>query len=128
MCSRWSRRGTILKIRCDGDKKKRYLIRVNDSAALGDEPEDPGVRAADAMQAAYFRAMLARERDEIDTELEKSRRRLQASMKTGESFELHRQQRWMREHESHRCHLDWMISGLDRRFNSVWSDLAAESD
>ena len=96
----------------------RYLTCVSESVMLGDQRE---ARVADAMQAAYFRGVLAKERDEIGTELVKSRRSLETSLATNEPFEIRQRRRVVREQESQLRHVDWMISRLERRFNSVWT-------
>jgi hypothetical protein len=49
-------------------------------------------------------------------------------LETSEPLEIRQRRRLVREQESQLRHVDWMISRLERRFNSVWLDFAAGLD
>ena len=81
---------------------------------------------ADAMQAAHFRGVLAEHRAHLDATLAKARTRLETYRRAGDRFEAHKLQRKIREHEDELGQLDWLISGLDRRYAGAWADLEGE--
>jgi hypothetical protein len=80
-------------------------------------------RAADASQAAYFRGLLADQREETVSDLERSRARLRECME-GEQVGLRAMARMrfdVRELEAKKRELDRLIAALDRRFSARWS-------
>jgi hypothetical protein len=80
-------------------------------------------RAADASQAAYFRGLLADQREETVSDLELSRARLRECME-GEQVGLRAMARMrfdVRELEAKKRELDRLIAALDRRFSALWS-------
>jgi hypothetical protein len=81
-------------------------------------------RAADASQAAYFRGVLADQREETMGELTRSHARLRDRM-TGEQVvglrAMARMRIDVRELEAKKRELDRLIAALDRRFSALWS-------
>ncbi|PXW98248.1 hypothetical protein [Mycolicibacterium moriokaense] len=81
-------------------------------------------RAADASQAAYFRGVLADQREETMSELARSHTRLRDRM-TGEQVvglrAMARMRIDVRELEAKKRELDRLIAALDRRFSALWS-------
>jgi len=81
-------------------------------------------RAADASQAAYFRGLLADQREETLTDLARSRYRLRDGMAGGQVVGLRAMARMrsdVRELEAKKRELDRLIAALDRRFSALWS-------
>ena len=80
--------------------------------------------AADASQAAYFRGVLADQREETMSELARSHTRLRDRM-TGEQVvglrAMARMRIDVRELEAKKRELDRLIAALDRRFSALWS-------
>ncbi|HEX4587476.1 MAG TPA: hypothetical protein VH185_05860 [Mycobacterium sp.] len=83
-------------------------------------------QAADAMQAAYFRGVLADHRAHLEAALTKVRSQAETHEEAGNRFEVHRLRRQVREHNFELSQVDWLISGLDRRYTQAWADLRAE--
>jgi hypothetical protein len=84
-------------------------------AVLGAET----ARAADASQAAYFRASLADERQTVSAQLRQAKARLRACTEHQETVGLRGMARArfrVRDLESQLLELDRMIIALDRRF------------
>ena len=82
------------------------------------------MRAADASQAAYFRQSLADEREQVETDLARSRTRLREFLEGAQVVGLRSMARVraeVRELEAHHRELDRMIGALDRRFSAMWS-------
>jgi hypothetical protein len=81
-------------------------------------------RPADASQASYFRGLLADQREQTVSDLERSRARLHECM-TGEQVvglrALARMRFDVRELEAKKRELDRLIAALDRRFSAQWS-------
>ena len=80
-------------------------------------------RAADASQAAYFRGLLADQREETMSELALSRARLRDCMAGEQVVGLRTMARMrsdVRELEVKRRELDRLIAALDRRFSALW--------
>ena len=81
-------------------------------------------RAADASQAAYFRGVLADERDHVANSLVRSRMRLRACVEGEKVVGLRAMARMrsdVRALEARHRELDRLIAGLDRRFSSLWA-------
>jgi hypothetical protein len=81
-------------------------------------------RAADASQAAYFRGLLAAQREETMSELARSHARLRESMAGEQVVGLRAMARMrsdVRELEAKKRELDRLIAALDRRFSAIWS-------
>lgn len=81
-------------------------------------------RAADASQAAYFRGLLADQREDTSSHLARSHDRLRDSM-AGEQVAglraMARMRSDVRELETKKRELDRLIAALDRRFAALWS-------
>jgi hypothetical protein len=81
-------------------------------------------RAADASQAAYFRRLLADQREETVSDLERSRTRLRECMEGEQVVGLRAMARMrfdVRELKAKKTELDRLIAALDRRFSAPWS-------
>jgi ribosomal protein S14 len=81
-------------------------------------------RATDASQAAYFRGLLAGQRQETVSDLALSRARLRDCMAGGQVVGLRTMARMrsdVRELETKKRELDRLIGALDRRFSALWS-------
>ena len=81
-------------------------------------------RAADASQAAYFRGVLADQREETTSELARSHARLRECMAGEQVVGLRTMARMrsdVRELETKKTELDRLIAALDRRFSALWS-------
>jgi hypothetical protein len=81
-------------------------------------------RAADVSQAAYFRGVLADERETATTELAHARERLRAVTEGNQVVGFRgmtRARSRVRELEHQLRELDRLISALDRRFAARWS-------
>ena len=81
-------------------------------------------RAADASQAAYFRGLLADQREDTVSDLEGSHSRLRECMACGQVVGLRTMARMrsdVRELEAKKRELDRLIAALDRRFSALWS-------
>jgi hypothetical protein len=81
-------------------------------------------RAADASQAAYFRGLLADQREETVNDLARSRARLRECMEGQQVVGLRTMARMrfdVRELEAKKRELDRLIGALDRRFSALWS-------
>jgi hypothetical protein len=81
-------------------------------------------RAADASQAAYFRGLLADQREETASDLACSRARLRDCMAGEQVVGLRAMARLrsdVRELEAKRRELDRLIAALDRRFSALWT-------
>jgi hypothetical protein len=82
------------------------------------------MRAADASQAAYFRGLLADQREETTSELARSRARLRECMAGEQVVGLRAMARMrtdVRELEAKRRELDLLIAALDRRFSALYN-------
>lgn len=90
---RWSRYGTAVTL-------------VDPAAA----------RAADAQQAAYFRASLCDERSELLSEIMKRREDVARRSQHGSTHAVHRLRSQLRSAESQLRYVDRLIAGLDHRF------------
>ena len=85
---------------------------------------DGATRAADASQAAYFRGLLADQRQETVSDLARSHDRLRECMAGAEVVGLRTMARMrfdVRELEAKKRELDRLIAALDRRFSALWS-------
>ena len=88
---------------------------------------DSGVNAtlaADAKQAAYFRAFLADEREQVGHNLLRSRLQLRACVEGEKVVGLRTMARLrsdVRELEAEQRDLERLIAKLDRRFSSLWA-------
>jgi hypothetical protein len=81
-------------------------------------------RAADASQAAYFRGLLADQREESMNALARSHARLRECTAGEQVVGLRTMARIrsdVRELEAKKRELDRLISALDRRFSALWS-------
>ncbi len=81
-------------------------------------------RAADASQAAYFRGLLADQREETMSELARSRARLRDRTAGEQVIGLRAMARMrsdVREFEAKKRELDRLIGALDRRFSALRS-------
>jgi hypothetical protein len=81
-------------------------------------------RAADASQAAYFRGVLADEREQVADTLVRSRKRLRACVEGEKVIGLRAMARMrsdIRALEARHRELDRLIAGLDHRFSSLWA-------
>jgi hypothetical protein len=87
---------------------------------------EAAARITDALQAAYFRAVLSEHRAHIDAVLTKVFARIETHREAGDRFEAHKLLRQMRELEDERGQLDWLIIRLDRRYREAWADLEVE--
>lgn len=88
--------------------------------------EAAAARIADALQAEYFRGVLAEHRAHIDASIVKVRTQIDNRRESGDRLEVHRLQRQLREHEDELGQLNWLIDGLERRYSETWADLDAE--
>jgi hypothetical protein len=82
------------------------------------------MRAADASQAAYFRGLLADQREDTVSQLERSRARLRECMQAEQVVGLRTMARMrfdVRELEAKKRELDRLMAALDRRFSALWS-------
>jgi hypothetical protein len=83
-----------------------------------------GADAADASQAAYFRGVLADEREQVADNLARRRARLRACAEREKVVGFRTMARLRAEvralETSHRD-LDRLISALDRRFATLWA-------
>jgi hypothetical protein len=77
-------------------------------------------RAANALQAAYFRAVLAERRAGLDAHLDQIQHEIQTTMDTGAHTPAHILQRTLREQNDELRHLDQMIAAPDRRYSALW--------
>jgi hypothetical protein len=80
--------------------------------------------AGDASQAAYFRGILADEREQIAVNLARSRARLRACADREKVVGLRAMARlraYVRALESSHRDLDRLIAALDRRFSTLWA-------
>jgi hypothetical protein len=81
-------------------------------------------RAADASQAAYFRGVLAHEREQVAGNLLRSRVELRACVEGEKVVGLRTMARMrseVREFEAKQRDLDRLITALDRRFSTLWA-------
>ena len=81
-------------------------------------------RVADASQAAYFRGLLADQREETVSDLELRRARLRECMEGEQVVGLRAMARMrfdVRKLERKKRELDRLIAALDRRFSALWS-------
>jgi hypothetical protein len=81
-------------------------------------------RAADASQAAYFRGLLAKQREDTTCELARSHARLRECMAGKQVVGLRTMARMrsdVRELKAKKRELDRLIAALDRRFSALWS-------
>lgn len=79
--------------------------------------------AADASQAAYFRGVLADEREQVAASLARSRARLRAGAEREKVVGLRTMARLrteVRALEAGQRDLDRLIAALDRRFSALW--------
>jgi hypothetical protein len=82
-----------------------------------------GADAADASQAAYFRGVLADEREQVADNLARSRARLRACAEREKVVGLRTMARLradVRALEAGQRDLDRLITALDRRFSTLW--------
>lgn len=80
--------------------------------------------AADASQAAYFRGVLADEREETVSHLARSHARLRECMAGEQVVGLRAMARLrseIRELEAKKRELDRLVAAVDRRFSALWS-------
>jgi hypothetical protein len=80
--------------------------------------------AADASQAAYFRGVLADEREQVADNLARTRLRLRACAEREKVIGLRTMARLrsdVRELEARQRELDRLIAALDRRFSALWA-------
>lgn len=88
---------------------------------------DKPASAADSLQAAYFRGLLADERVLVAARLHKERAALEALRAADDdSLLLRRAERGVRATESEHRDLDRLIDDLDRRF-AAWRFEGSES-
>jgi hypothetical protein len=89
-------------------------------------PQQPAVgaddRAADALQAAYFRELLADRLASINEDLASFDARLAALLGSGDQFALGALRRQIRFKEGEHRELGRLISALDRRFGTRWTN------
>jgi hypothetical protein len=81
-------------------------------------------RAADASQAAYFRGLLADQREDTVSDLARRHDRLRECMAGEQVVGLRAMARMrfdVRELEAKKRELDRLIAALDRRFSALWS-------
>ena len=81
-------------------------------------------RAADAAQAAYFRGVLADEREQVAGNLARYRARLRACAEGEKVVGLRTMARMrseVRDWEARQRELDRLIAALDRRFSPLWA-------
>ena len=81
-------------------------------------------RAADAAQAAYFRGVLADEREQVAGNLTRNRARLRACAEGKTVVGLRTMARMrseVRDWEARQRELDRLIAALDRRFSALWA-------
>jgi hypothetical protein len=97
-------------------------------AAMTVEVRWPPANAADASQAAYFRAALTDQRQTVTAALGQAQTRLRACVERQEHQEpvglraMARARFQVRELEHQVRELDRMIAALDRRYSPSWSD------
>jgi hypothetical protein len=89
-------------------------------------PSEDAAQVADAMQAAYFRSVLADHRAHLDAELTKLRSQAETDEEAGDLLALHRLRRQIRGHTSELREVDWLISGLERRYAKAWANQDAD--
>jgi hypothetical protein len=80
-------------------------------------------RVAETSQAAYFRGVLADERDQVARDLLRSRVQLRACVEGEKVVGLRTMARMrseVRAFEAKQRELDRLIAALDRRFSAVW--------
>jgi hypothetical protein len=85
----------------------------------------PQANAAEASQAAYFRAALTEERQGVTAALGEAKTRLRACVERQELVGLRGMARarfQVRELEHQVDELDRMVAALDRRYSASWSD------
>jgi hypothetical protein len=87
---------------------------------------EAAARIADALQAEYFRSVLADHRAHLGVTLANVRTQIDNHREAGDRLEVHRLQRQLREHEDELGQLNSMIDGLERRYTETWADLDAE--
>ena len=83
-----------------------------------------GSNGADAAQAAYFRGFLVDVREEVASELARSRARLREVVEGDSVVGLRAMARArfdVRESEAKHNELNRLIAALDRRFSAIWS-------
>jgi hypothetical protein len=83
-----------------------------------------GARAADAAQAAYFRGVLADEREQVTGGLVRGRVQLRACVEGEKVVGLRAMARLrseVRALEAKQRDLDRLIAALDRRFSTLWA-------
>jgi hypothetical protein len=80
------------------------------------DEDDPAWAAADAEQAAYFRASLDSERQHVQDQISMRQSLIERGADTGHlRVAVHHAEAELR-------HLDRLIDGLDCRFASLWQD------
>jgi len=92
--------------------------------AVGERSVGPA-RAADASQAAYFRGVLADERQQVAGDLLRSRVQLRAYVEGDKVVGLRTMARLrseVRALEARQRDLDRLITALDRRFATLWTN------
>jgi hypothetical protein len=87
---------------------------------------EAAARIADALQAEYFRGVLADHRAHLGATLAKVRMQIDNHREADDRVEVHRLQRQFREHEDELGQLNWLIDGLERRYTETWADLDSE--
>ena len=83
-----------------------------------------GTLAADASQAAYFRGLLADEREDTVSDLARCHTRLRECKEGDQVIGLRAMARMrfeIRELEAKKRELDRLVAALDRRFSALWS-------
>jgi hypothetical protein len=83
-------------------------------------------QAADAMQAAYFRAVLIEHRAQLDVAITKVQSQIEAREQAGARLDARRLRRQMRGYFCEHVQVDWLISGLDRRYSPELADSTVE--
>jgi hypothetical protein len=81
-------------------------------------------RAADAMQAAYFRGVLAELRAQLEVTVVKLRSQMDEA--PDDPIACHRLQHEICEHKFELSQINWLISRLDRRYAMERTELDAE--
>ena len=89
---------------------------MNDAARRRDEA---ATWVADAMQAAYFRARFADEREEVAAHAAKQRAEMASRLRADRLSSMRRMQAQVRSMEAELRYLDGLIAKLDRRFARV---------
>jgi hypothetical protein len=90
-------------------------------ATLSASTDDAAARAADALQAEYFRGALADYRAVLAAKVSRQGAKLNAMSGKADSMAISRMRRQLRENEAEHQRLDRMIAAIDRRFSAAWA-------